>query len=180
MISFLKKIWADPVGSKIISNFIWYGFVITLLVPFFSTTDFTSYISYFTHDVVLPYWLLCLIILASIFTTKYFPLLFKKKRTQTVEEYFDKEYERFSALPTWKHFEYITERINRRMYLENTKINQDIINYYVAENVIFDSQPGYGGYYLFTPKGLHFFNRWSIEKINGTKPKTKRKNGGKI
>ncbi|MBK9637844.1 MAG: hypothetical protein IPO63_08495 [Bacteroidetes bacterium] len=158
-VAFLK-IWKDPVLSKVIATGI--IFMIASIYPAFKTGDVASYFKYFGKPLSLPYWALCLLIIGTACLVVIASKMMQKKKPFDMDKYFDEEYEKFKSKPLFEHFEVISDACNRRMYMDG--LENFIINYYLSHKIIYDARPGYG-YYGLTKMGIHFFHKYSIEKV---------------
>lgn len=161
----LKSLWKDPVISKIIA-FLIIGIIssIPLILQKFKGVPIQETLN---KELTFKYFEIILFGLGIL--TVYFLVKWIRKRkrqsnkTITIEEFFNNEYEQFkNDKNVFKHFDELSQKVNSRLRLEG--IPDEIRDYCLAKKIIFDPNPGYG-YYHFTPKGVHFFNLRSIEKI---------------
>ena len=168
LVIIVKRIWNDPVWSKVISGVILLS--PSLISALIAVVKGLSFQEFFNNTITIPVYqfiLFCTFLLIMTFVLRWLIITNKnKEKDVSNSELFAQEYELFKTDQTFKHFDEMANTANSRLHFD--KFDKDIVNYYVAKNILFDPRPGYG-YYILTGKGEEFFRRWAIEKVSKKK-----------
>ena len=155
----IRKIWKDPVWSKIISATI-LGLGAILFLPIKEWLLQINIYEILSQEFAIPIWsILSLIVLFAIFV--YLINRFKNK----VSIKWNREYLSFKKSIPGKYFELIIKCKREPNGWENygRRIPEDVIDYYCEVEEIIESS-AWGGY-SFTPKGHYFFNKYISVKF---------------